>query len=168
MKDNEQLEQNKREQPMSLWMKAIITGFFGGVFWSLVGYLAHFFHFTELSPNMILFPWNIGDWKYGKAGNYLAIFLIGLLSIIVALLYYVLFRKMQSMWIGIVYGVALWVIVFYVLNPFLPSLRSVSQLERNTVITTICLYILYGLFIGYSISFETQESEHQQTKATNE
>jgi preprotein translocase subunit SecG len=168
MKNNQQLEQNKREQPMALWMKAAITGFVGGVFWSLLGYLAHFFHFTELSPNMILLPWNIGDWKYGKTGNYLAIFLIGVLSIAVALLYYVLLRKIKSMWAGVGYGIALWVIVFYVLNPFLPGLRSVSQLERNTVITTICLYILYGLFIGYSISFETQESEHQQTKATNE
>jgi uncharacterized membrane protein YagU involved in acid resistance len=138
------------------------------VFWSLLGYLAYFFHFTELSPNMILLPWAIGDWKYGKTGNYIAIFLIGLLSILVALLYYAFFRKMKSMWVGIVYGVALWFIVFYVLNPLVPSLQSVSKLERNTIITTICLYILYGVFIGYSISFETQESQHTQMQAINE
>jgi hypothetical protein len=165
---NQQLEQNKREQPMSLIMKAIITGFVGGVFWSLLGYLAYFFHFTELSPNMILLPWALGDWKYGKTGNYIAILLIGLLSILVALLYYAFFRKMKSMWVGIVYGVALWLIVFYVFNPLIPSLQSVSKLERNTIITTICLYILYGVFIGYSISFETQESERTQMQATNE
>ncbi|MCZ0754659.1 YqhR family membrane protein [Anoxybacillus sp. J5B_2022] len=170
MKDNQQLEQNQREQPMALWMKAAITGFVGGVFWSLLGYLAHFFHFTELSPNMILLPWKIGDWKYGKTGNYLAIFLIGVLSIVVALLYYVLLRKMKSMWVGIGYGLALWILVFYVFNPMLPGLRPVSQLERNTIITTICLYILYGLFVGYSISFEAQENEQQKqpTKTANE
>lgn len=169
MKDNEQsLDQNKREQPMSLLMKAAITGFVGGIFWSLVGYLAYFFHFTELSPNMLLLPWNVGDWKYGKTGNYVAIFLIGLLSILVALLYYVTLRRMKSMWAGIGYGVALWGVVFYVINPLLPELRSVAELEPNTVITTICLYMLYGLFIGYSISFETQESEYMQTPATNE
>ncbi|ANB56891.1 hypothetical protein GFC29_1672 [Anoxybacillus sp. B7M1] len=169
MKNNGQsLEQNQREQPMSLLMKAMITGFVGGIFWSLLGYLASFFHFTELSPNMLLLPWNVGDWKYGKTGNYLAIFLIGLLSILVALLYYVLLRKIKSMWAGIGYGVALWIVVFYVLNPLIPGLRSVSELERNTVITTICLYILYGLFIGYSISFEHQESEYTQTQVRNE
>lgn len=167
MKNQQSLEQNKREQPMALSMKAAITGFVSGIFWSLVGYLAYFFHFTELSPNMILLPWNIGDWKYGKTGNYLVIFLIGLLSIVTALLYYALFRKIKSMWAGVGYGVALWVLIFYVLNPLLPSLRSVSELERNTIITTICLYILYGLFIGYSISFEAQESEYTQSQTTN-
>ncbi|WP_027407762.1 YqhR family membrane protein [Anoxybacteroides tepidamans] len=169
MKDHQQtLEQNKREQPMSLLLKAMITGFVGGVFWSLLGYLAYFFHFTEISPNMLLLPWDIGDWKYGKRGNYLAIFLIGLLSILVALVYYVSLRKIKSMWAGIGYGVALWIIVFYVLNPLVPGLRSVAELDRNTVITTICLYILYGLFIGYSISFEAQESEYMQEQARNE
>lgn len=161
MKDS-QLEQNKRERPMALWMKAAITGFVGGVFWSLLGYLAYFFHFTELSPNMLLLSWDIGDWKHGKTGNYIAIFLIGVLSIAVALLYYVLLRKQKSMWVGVGYGLVLWVLVFYVVNPMLPSLRPVTELERNTIITTICLYVLYGLFIGYSISFEAQENERQK------
>ncbi|WP_199425713.1 YqhR family membrane protein [Thermaerobacillus caldiproteolyticus] len=169
-KDNHhQLEQNKREQPMSLLMKVMITGFVGGVFWSSLGYLAYFFHFTELSPNMILHPWALGDWKYGKLGNYIAIFLIGLISILVAFIYYAFFKQMKSMWAGIFYGVALWFIVFYVLNPIFPNLQPVSELERNTIVTTICLYILYGVFIGYSISFEAQEMNRQtKMQATNE
>jgi hypothetical protein len=119
--NQEQFEQNKRERPMSLLMKAVITGFVGGVFWSLLGYLAYFFHFTEISPNMILIPWVIGDWKYGKLGNYIAIFLIGLLSILVALIYYVALKQIRGMWGGILYGVVLWIIVFYGLNPLLPN-----------------------------------------------
>ena len=72
------------------------------------------------------------------------------------------------MWGGILYGVVLWLIVFYGVNPLLPNLESVSHLERNTIITTLCLYILYGVFIGYSISFETQEMNRQtQSQAAN-
>jgi hypothetical protein len=161
-----QYEQNKRERPMSILMKVVITGFVGGVFWSLLGYLAYFFHFTEISPNMILFPWVAGDWKYGKLGNYIAIFLIGLLSILVALIYYVALKQIKGMWGGILYGVVLWLIVFYGLNPLFPNLEAVSHLERNTIITTLCLYILYGVFIGYSISFEMQEMNRQTQPQT--
>ncbi|SFA44935.1 Conserved membrane protein YqhR [Parageobacillus thermantarcticus] len=156
-----QFEQNKRERPMSLLMKVMIIGFIGGVFWSLLGYLAYFFHFTEISPNMILLPWVAGDWKYGKLGNYIAIFLIGLLSILVALIYYVVLRQIKGMWAGVLYGFVLWLAVFYGLNPLFPNLEAVAQLERNTIITTLCLYVLYGVFIGYSISFETQEMNRQ-------
>lgn len=159
--NQEQFEQNKRERPLSLLMKVVITGFVGGVFWSLLGYLAYFFHFTEISPNMILIPWVAGDWKYGKLGNYIAIFLIGLLSILVALIYYAVLKRIKGTWAGVLYGFVLWLAVFYGLNPLFPNLETVARLERNTIITTLCLYILYGVFIGYSISFETQEMNRQ-------
>jgi hypothetical protein len=166
---NLQLEQNQKERPMSLIMKVVITGFFGGAFWSLLGYFAYTFHFTELSPNMILLPWAVGDWKYGRLGNFLSIFLIGILSILVALVYYAFFKNMKNIWAGVVYGVALWALIFFVFNPLFPNLQSVAELNRDTTITTICLYILYGVFIGYSISFEAAEHERQkQLTAINE
>ncbi len=153
----EKLEQEKTERPMTLMQKTIIIGFVGGVFWSLIGYLAYFFHFSEISPNMILIPWVAGGWKYGKAGNYAAIVLIGLISIAAALLYYALLRNIRGMWAGGLYGAALWAVVFYLFNPLFPNVHPVADLEANTIITTLCLYILYGVFVGYSISFETQE-----------
>jgi hypothetical protein len=166
---NPKLEQNQKEQPMSLLMKVVITGFFGGVFWSLLGYCAYFFNFTELSPNMILLPWVVGDWKYGRLGNYISIFIIGILSILAALVYYAFFKKVQSIWAGILFGAVLWGIVFYVLNPIFPNLQPVRELTRDTIITTICLYVLYGVFISYSISFEAAEYERQkQLPVTNE
>jgi hypothetical protein len=162
---NLQLEQNQKEKPMSLIMKVVITGFFGGVFWSLLGYFAYTFHFTELSPNMILLPWAVGDWKYGRIGNYISIFLIGILSIFVALVYYAFLKNMKGIWVGIVYGIALWALIFFVFNPIFPNLQSIAELSRDTIITTICLYILYGVFIGYSISFEAAEHERQKQLA---
>jgi|GEM_PF-793167 len=168
-KKDPRLEQNKEEQPLSTIMKIIIIGFFGGAFWSYIGYCAYFFNFTDLSPNMILSPWAVGDWKDSRLGNYISIFLIGLISILVALVYYAFFRKMQTIWAGILFGGALWALLFFVLNPIFPDLQTVAELNRNTLITTICLYILYGVFIGSSVSYEAAESERkQQTNALNE
>lgn len=42
-------------------------------------------------------------------------------------------------------------------NPIFPDVRTVTELTSDTIITTICIYLLYGLFVGYSISFEYNE-----------
>jgi Conserved membrane protein YqhR len=168
-KKNPELEQNKKDGDMSLMAKVVVIGLFGGIFWSLLSYLTYIFNFTELSPNLILKPWILGDWKNRVLGQFIGIFMIGIISIGVALLYYALLKKFQSIWVGAAFGIALWLIVFYVFNPIFPDIKTVGELERNTVITTICFYILYGVFIGYSISFEENEMRaERRAVATNE
>ena len=164
-KQDKNLEQNKKEEPMSFIAKVIVIGLCGGLIWSLLGYLAYTFSFTELSPNLVLEPWALGDWKNDTLGNYIGIVIISLLSTLVALFYFAVLKNFKSIWAAIMFGLALWAIVFYLLNPIFPGLKSVADLERNTVITTICLYILYGVFIGYSISFESSELNEQKQKA---
>lgn len=168
-KKNPELEQNKKDGDMSLMAKVVVIGLFGGIFWSLLSYLTYIFNFTELSPNLILKPWILGDWKNRVLGQFIGILMIGIISIGVALLYYALLKKFQSIWVGAAFGIALWLIVFYVFNPIFPDIKTVGELERNTVITTICFYILYGVFIGYSISFEENEMRaERRAVATNE
>jgi len=168
-KKNPELEQNKKDGEMSLMAKVVVIGLFGGIFWSLLSYLTYIFNFTELSPNLILKPWILGDWKNRVLGQFIGIFMIGIISIGVALLYYALLKKFQSIWVGAAFGIALWLIVFYVFNPIFPDIKTVGELERNTVITTICFYILYGVFIGYSISFEENEMRaERRVVSTNE
>ncbi len=161
-KKNPELEQNKKDGEMSLIGKVVVIGLFGGVFWSLLSYFTYVFNFTELSPNLILKPWILGDWKNRVLGQFIGIFVIGIISIGVALLYYALLKKFQSIWVGAGFGIALWLLVFYVFNPIFPDIKTVAELERNTVITTLCFYILYGVFIGYSISFEENEMKGQR------
>jgi hypothetical protein len=161
-KQDVQLEQNQKEQPLPLIAKVIMIGLIGGIFWSSLAYGAYFFHFTEVSPNLVLQPWAVGDWKNGTIGNIISILVIGLLSIIVALLYYAMLKNREGIWPGIFFGCLLWLLVFYALNPLFSQLKAVNELERNTVVTTICFYILYGVFIGYSISFEVAEMKRQK------
>ncbi|WP_458412535.1 YqhR family membrane protein [Schinkia sp. CFF1] len=158
-KNNPNLEQNKGDAPLSHMSKVIMIGFLGGVFWSLIGYIAYYFNFTKLGPSLILQPWTIGAWKYGTIGQWIGIILIGLFSIGAALIYNVFLKNTQKIWPGMLFGIALWLLVFYVLNPIFPNLESVREFGRNTIITTLCLYILYGVFVGYSISYD-----HEQMK----
>ncbi|PMC39582.1 hypothetical protein CJ195_06600 [Bacillus sp. UMB0899] len=156
-KDQPNLEQNKKEEPMSVMGKSIVTGFAGGVFWSAIAYLAYILNFTEISPNLILQPFTLGDWKDGVLGNIISIIIIGLISVGAALVYYAILKRFDGMWLGILYGGALWGLVFFILNPIFPNVETVFELSRATIVTTLCLYILYGVFIGYSISFDYKE-----------
>jgi hypothetical protein len=168
-KKDPNLEQNKVEEPMSLVAKVVTIGLFGGIFWSLLAYLSYIFNFTVISPNLVLEPWAVGDWKDGVRGQFIGIAIIGILSIGVALVYYAVLKKFKSIWVGLIYGLVLWGLVFLVLNPIFPDLKTVNHLDRNTLITTVCFYILYGVFIGYSISFETNELAHaKEVAASNE
>lgn len=162
--DQKRLEQNKHEKPMSFITMVVITGLFGGILWSSIALLAYVFNFTDVRPNLILEPWALGDWKKGWIGTLFSIVVIGVLSIGASLIYYALLRRFNNLWVGLLYGAGLFLLVFYVLNPIFPGIDSFWKLSRNTLITTGCIYILYGVFIGYSISYEEAERNASDEK----
>ncbi|GIN19970.1 MAG TPA: hypothetical protein DEO65_03770 [Bacillus bacterium] len=148
--------EEKNYYAVPLITTAVVTGFVAGVFASLMGYLVHYLNFTEMSPGIILAPWK-GGWKDGWAGILLAALLYGLVSILVALLYYGTLRKRKSFWWGAFYGVILFLFVFLVLLPLFPGTKPLLKYDFNSILTGICTFILYGVFIGYSISYEYEE-----------
>lgn len=152
-------DQDRREQSMSFITMVVLTGLIGGIFWSAIGYVGYFFNFTEIRPNVILEPWALGGWKNGWIGTVFSIFMIGIVSIVPALIYFAVLRKYKNIFVGLVYGILLFLLVYYVLNPIFPSIAPVSELKRNTIVTSVCLYILFGIFVGYSISYEEEEQQ---------
>lgn len=164
MSDDKKLEQNQKEKPMSFLTMVVLTGLIGGILWSSFGYLAYVFHFTEVRPNVVLEPWALGEWKKGWLGTVISILFIGGISIIAALIYYASLRKIKSILAGMGFGIVIFLLVFFVLNPIFPGIEPIGELKRNTIITSICLYVLYGVFIGYSISYEFQEQQYREKR----
>jgi len=154
-------------KPMSFTVMVFWTGLFGGIFWGTIGYLAYIFSFTEIRPNVILEPWALGFWKNEWLGTTISIFLIGVFSIVAAFIYYAFLKKLKGYWFGMGYGIVLFFLVFLVLNPLFPGIKPLFDLSRDTIITSICLYIVYGIFIGYSINYEYQLNISQEKEAVN-
>ncbi|PKR86043.1 YqhR family membrane protein [Heyndrickxia camelliae] len=142
----------------------VITGFFGGILWSAIGYFAYYLNFIKVEPNIILEPFTVGTWRESWIGIVISIFAYGIISIVVAFLYYAILKKFKTVWVGAVYGIVLFLIVFIILNPIFPSMKPFFKLDVNTIITSVCLYLVYGVFIGYSISYEQQERSHYRDK----
>ncbi|MBM7552322.1 YqhR family membrane protein [Thalassobacillus pellis] len=162
--DEKRLEQNQREKPVSVFNKALFTGFVGGVLWSTFGAVAYYFNFTEVSAASFLFRsfWQT-EWTSSLLGEVLAIFGVGIISIGVALLYFSLFKKMNGLMPAVLFGVVLWGLVFYLLNPIFPAVPFLTDLSSDTIVTTICLFVLYGAFVGYSISYEYHDFNQTET-----
>lgn len=168
MAEDAKLEQDQKEKPMTFMTMVVLTGLFGGILWSGLGYLAYVFNFTEIRPNIVLEPWALGDWKKQWLGTVISIVAIGVLSIGVALIYYATLKKFKSILVGIGLGIGLFLLVFLVLNPLFPGMEPFLELKRNTIITSACLFILYGVFVGYSISYEYQEQQYRERQEKNE
>ncbi|WP_010093217.1 YqhR family membrane protein [Ornithinibacillus scapharcae] len=153
--EEKKLEQNKQEDSSTFLGRSMLTGFIGGILASLLGLFMYYFNFIEVSPkSYVIRSWTTAPWTDTWLGNVVTILFIGLLSIGVALLYYGIFKKIYSLWMGVAYGILLWAIVFFVLQPIFSNVPSVPEMEINSIVSSICLYILYGTFIGYSISFD--------------
>ncbi len=160
--NNPELDQNKTEKPLSAGTSVALTGFVGGLLWSAVSLLAYYFNFMEISPRVLIYSWAADSWKHGALGIIVTILLYGLLSIGAAFLYYLFFRKVDHLFVGILYGAGLWAIIHTLLVPLFPGMKKINELSFDSLTTTICLFIIYGVFIGVSISFD--ESERQRKK----
>ena len=83
--------------------------------------------------------------------------LFGILSIVVAFLYYWLLKKIKSMVAYMLFGVVWWLILLIAINPMFKDLPTLAKMSSDSIITSICIFVLYGVFIGYSISYDYQE-----------
>lgn len=147
-----------------LIMLTVITGFIAGVLGSAFCYLAHYFHFTSISPGIILAPLS-GAWKQEWLGTVFTIIIYGLISIVVALFYYLILKKKASLYWGLGYGIAIYLVLFIGLPAVITGMKPIYKYDINTVLTELCFFIIYGTFIGFSISYEY--NEQQQLKKTN-
>lgn|SRR5690606_9624192 len=152
-------EKNANKTHMNLMQLTIITGLVAGILGSLIGFFAHTFKFTDINPDLILAPFQ-GEWKEGWLGIVIATLLYGIISIVVALLYYFTLRKQKSIIWGAVFGAVIFLLLYFVLYPIIPGLDQIWKYPLLTIVTEVCFFILYGIFIGYSISYEYQEQQY--------
>ncbi len=95
--EDKQLEQNKREEPLSLLSRSLITGFVGGLVFGFLGIVLYFFNFSEVTPkSYLLRSWITAEWTDRWLGNALSVVMTGLLSIGVAFVYYIFFKKIEN------------------------------------------------------------------------
>ncbi|WP_285768883.1 YqhR family membrane protein [Peribacillus sp. SI8-4] len=149
--------QNQQENQSMLLYNALIIGFVGGAAASAAGMIVHYVNFMDFSPRFILTSWSNMGWIDHWLGAVMTIIIFGIISVVLALIYYGLFKRVKSFFSGIIFGAVCWALLIFVLKPMFSDLPAFSKMSANTIITSACIFILYGLFVGYSISYDHQE-----------
>ncbi|MGG3450145.1 YqhR family membrane protein [Domibacillus aminovorans] len=118
--------------------KIIQTGIASGSLLFIISLLAYTFHFSKVNPvSPVLFL------RQSTAIQYIiAALIIIIISVVLSLLYYALFRKRTPLLAGFVMGIVLFLLLF----------AFISQSTLN-LITVFCLLLCYCVFISVSASW---------------
>lgn len=133
---------------------ALYIGFFAGVLWGGVKIIEFAMRFTKVVPGFLLEPFMKHSFLISWPGILAGWACFIALSLVASLLYMLFMRKLPGPWYGIGYGLAWWVFLYLLIGPIAGMVKPVTQLDLNSFVADLCLFVLWGLFIGYSIAME--------------
>ncbi|WP_051189029.1 YqhR family membrane protein [Halalkalibacillus halophilus] len=143
------------ENHSSIIMKSIITGMFGAFIFGSIFSFTYFLTFTDLShASFTLRPFIQDSWVDQFWGEIVSLIIIILLGAIPGYLYYATLKKLTGWLPGFVYGLVIWGIVYIGIGLLLPNIPPLNELGSDTIVTSVCLAVLYGVFVGYTISYD--------------
>jgi uncharacterized membrane protein YagU involved in acid resistance len=144
---------------------ALYIGFFAGIIWGLVHWIFYFFEFTKVLPAFLIDPFFHKKFMHSWIGHVSGIGVFILMSIVASLLYAIFLHKRKGPWPGILYGFVWWVFIFVLIGPLLGMLPTVWTLDLNSILSEACLFTLWGVFIGYSITLEFTDERSYEPQA---
>src|SRR5690625_7293912 len=107
----------KKRKYLQLFIRNILIVSFDVLIMIALIYFLYVFNFIEISPKAYLIhSWTTAKWTDQWQGDVLSIGFALVLSIINALVYFVLFKKVLSLWLSALYGVVLWLFMGYILS----------------------------------------------------
>jgi hypothetical protein len=143
---------------------SLMIGFYAGLIWGLVRWLATGLNFTSVSQAFLLDPFVerkvLGGLLWQVAG--LAAFIV--MSLLAALLYLLVLSRIKGPWPGLLMGVTWWGLGYAWAGPLVGAVPPLKQIGWNSLVTDFCFFLMWGLFIGYSISFEFHDESDREPK----
>lgn len=143
---------------------ALELGYYAGLIWGAIRWAFYTLNFTQVLPGFLLEPYFKHRFLNSTAGHLAGWLGFIAFSVIASLLYVFLFRKLKGPWPGIAYGAVWWIVLFIVLNPWLQMTRPVKLLTWDSNISEFCVFILWGLFIGYTTAQEYTDEKLREPK----
>lgn len=141
---------------------AIELGFFAGIIWGGIRWVMYAFHFTKVLPGFLAEPFFKHEFLMTAAGHLAGYLSFIVFSVAASLFYVLIFRKLKGPWPGLIYGVLCWSALFLA-GSWLFLMQPPFRLPWNSVISEFCIFLLWGLFIGYTAAIEyTDERKREQ------
>ncbi|WP_223066527.1 YqhR family membrane protein [Paenibacillus caui] len=152
----QQKNENTKKKTDPVWF-ALELGFFAGLIWGAVHGFFYFMRFTIVIPGFLAEPFFKHAYLKTQPGYFIGWLYFTVFSVIASLLYVLILRKLKGPWPGILYGIWWWVVIYGVLSPSLMLTEPLRTMGWTSVISEFCLFVLWGLFIGYTTALEFTE-----------
>lgn len=148
--------------------KSLIIGLFGGIFLVLFFSVMYYFNMTEIN---VFKPWkklySIMKWPVTWYMYPLWMIIYGLTSILPAIGYFLIGKNRTHWGVGVLYGLGLAILVYMIIPNLLWNYHVWHMYEWKTHIGVFVFFIIYGVFIGYSISYEYSTQFYLAKKKSN-
>ncbi|MHA7962777.1 YqhR family membrane protein [Paenibacillus sp. CAU 1782] len=136
-------------------------GLFAGLFGGVLRWALYEMKFTAVMPGFLLEPFFRHNYLHTIWGIVTGLGSYILFSAVAALLYQAVLGRLRGPWPGLIYG-AVWGLIAAVIGPLLGMMEKINVIGWSSLITEFCVFLLWGLFIGYSIAFEfTDEASRE-------
>lgn len=152
------------EQVTARFPYALEIGFFAGLIWGAVRWLAYYFKFTTVIPGFLIEPFFRHDFLVGTGGHVAGYLSFIVFSIVAALLYVYTASKLKGPWPGVVYGLLWFIVLYLLLGPLMGMLPPIGKISWDSVFMDGSVFVLWGVFIGYSISYEFTDERIREKK----
>jgi len=140
----------------------IQLGFFAGLIWGMVRWLLYMFHFTKVIPGFMAEPFFRHSFLLTGWGHLSGIGCFIVFSIAATFLYKLVLGRIRGPWAGLGYGALWWAILFAAAGPMMKVTPPLKKLGMDSMISELSVFLLWGLFIGYTIAFEfLDEASHE-------
>jgi uncharacterized membrane protein YagU involved in acid resistance len=144
---------------------ALYIGFYAGVIWGLVRWMLYLLQFTKVSPSFLIIPLYSKKFIITWIGQVVGLCAFIVVSFIASLVYSIFLRKMRGPWPGIFYGVAWWVVISVSIGPLFGMEPAIWKQDLNSLLCDVCIFTLWGAFIGYSITLEFTDERNYEPQA---
>ncbi len=144
------------------WVFSLYIGLFAGIIWGALKLLQFAMKYTDVVPGFLLEPFFRHDFLVTWQGILLGYGSLICLSLVAALLYGLVLRKLKGPWPGLIYGLAWWGGLYLLIGPLTGMVPAITQMDVNSLVTDMCLFAVWGLFIGYSITFEFTDERSRE------
>ncbi|PKR78971.1 hypothetical protein CEY16_04240 [Halalkalibacillus sediminis] len=161
---------NGQEKKSSILKKSLFAGVIAGLLFGSLSTLGYYLSFSEVShASFIVRSYFTEPWTQDFIAELVSLGVVAIISLLPAVIYYFTMRNLHGIFPGVFMGALLWVLFFVLLPPFFSAVPSIQNMNSDTIATTFCQFILYGTFIGFTITYEShgervQSSKHSQNE----
>jgi len=157
---------NQNKERYKNLLRSILTGFVGGFFFLLGFMLCYTFNFIDknLVKLIPLYEVLIANQPF-LLKLIILISVVSIVSISISLIYYTFLKRFANLWISVLFGLLLYAMIFLT-TIFGGQKLDILHFNLSTHITTLSLFILYAVFVGYSISFDYTETRRNPSNTS--